>query len=668
MSSSVIVEVPKEFTFHRSRIIKAYQGPISRSFQTYKASTNNSINSIQFAITTPSRRVLIRKNIMVYYNIQVALTGIPILLTTKGTYASGGTPYYSIINPGQGDAPRFMPVSQNIISFTGSLGDVQVTVPNTNQFIDVLSRYSLSPEERTKLWSSFPSLSDPLGAGLSTNNGNYSTFTVSGLLPAQQAGLYGSFNNMLWASDISNVTQGTSSTVATGQSFCLPLLKNPLTSGFQGCDKRGDYYYYVNPQNFTANTSNTQYAQFVSCEPLLGLSGFGQTCLSREAGFTNIQSMSFNISMANTLNMWSHDISVGGTNNGSTAALSAATTFVDTPTMIIEYWTPEEKLQIYQNPYYYPYSAITYFTQPVVTSIPSSSSNIGNSQFTVNFQNVQVTSVPQEMYIFCRVATNTTQYLNTSSTLATYSVASGSICAMDNYAGCPSGQNIVNSSTSTSSTNAPIVKPVTNILSITFDNSPVQLQGMNAQQIYNMCLENGLQGVSFSDFQDFGGIYKVIFGKDIYSVNTNEVVLGGTMGSYNIQVTATFQNNFSQTLNFQPVLVTIQQGYIKIGPDGNELILNTLNNQNLSNATAMVDKSPIQDVSTTNKQGGLLGTQGGFIGPLLSLGLEGKKALDDLLYTVGKPIARGLSGSGMGGKRLSKKHLKRMRNGGYSLH
>jgi hypothetical protein len=348
--------------------------------------------------------------------------------------------------------------------------------------------------------------------------------------------------------------------------------------------------------------------------------------------------------------------------------------------MLIEYWTPEAKLEIYRNPYYYPYSAITYFTQSIITSIPSSSVNVGQSMFTVNFQNVQMTSVPQEMYIFCRVATNTTQYLNTSSTLAQYSVQAGTLCAMDNYAGCPSGQSILNTNSSTSSTFATVVTPKTNILSITFDNSPSQLQGMNSQQVYNMCLENGLQGVSFADFQDFGGIYKVIFGKDIYSANTNEVVLGGTVGSYNIQVSAQFQNNFSQTLNFQPVLVTIQQGYIRIAPEGNELILNSLNGQNLSKAVEIIDKSPIEQVSTTQK-GGLLGTAGQLLGTIAGYatgipgvgylaGQIGKNAGDvgeRFLSNIGNQI-RGVNNVRMGGKRVNKNKLKRMRNGGYSLH
>lgn len=657
-SDNVVIEVPKEFAFSQDRVMKAYQGPISRNIQNYVA-TNNNLSSIQFSIQTPSRRVLVRKNIMVYYDILVTLSAVPVLLA--------GTVKYSIMVPGQGDAPRFMPVMSNATTIQGSIGDVTLTTNNTNLFIDAFSRYSLTAEERMKLWFSFPHQSDPCGAGLSGQMQNATGVNLT----ACSAGLYGSFNNKVWVDAVTGL--GT-----TLQSLCVPSLKNPLIQGTGSVDKNGDWYYFMAPANFGSASATTQTAHFVSCEPFLGLSGFGQTSLSREAGFVNVQNMTFNITLQNNPTMWSHDISIGGIGVASTSLVTEADSFPATPQMFIEYWTPEEKLNIFSSIYYYPYSAITYFSQPKTNAIAA------GATFQVVYQNVQVSSVPQEMYMFCIVSNATQQLLNTTSTITAYSVQAGGPTAMNNYAGVPSGQTIIPSGASTPGT-YPIQN---NIISITFDNSPAQLQSMNAQEIYAMCVENGLSGMTFADFQAFGGIYKIIFGKDVYSTNTNEVVLGGTVGSYNIQVSCYFQNNFGQSLIFNPILVTVQQGFIRVGPDGNRLEQNALSNQNLANAKVYVDNSPVQQVSVNSdlKGGSLLGTKAGgasflenvgdFFGSLASAPLNLAGVRTDALTNIGRQIGNSANKITQrlginrltGGKRISKKRLRQMRNGGYSLH
>ena len=372
-------------------------------------------------------------------------------------------------------------------------------------------------QERNKNMGSFPSYPDPTGAGYSTfapNPGTYSAFT------------------------------GTA--------------KDPFVNGDQGRDHRGDYPFYLSPQNFATNAPNTQTAFFVSCEPLLIQSLFSQTSTSKAGGFYNVESMSFQISLANPMNIWSHDV----TRMPYTAQTSG---FYGAPVMLIEYWVPADK-SVPRAPLEYSVSQITQYPQITTPLIPS------GSTFTVTYNNIQSSSIPNSIYLFCRPTPGQSISTNVGE-------LSGTITAMDNYAGIA----IVpfNSLTGPS--------PNIGIMQVTFNTVSSQLSGMTAIQLYNMCVENGLENTSFADWSEFGAVFKLYFGKDIYI--TDQDTVAGSRGSYNTVIQCNFQNNFSRALTFDPQLIMIQDGYFTIGSESNQVTVGAITKNEVREANPIVERS-----------------------------------------------------------------------------
>lgn len=576
-ATTVVKIVPSEFQYQHRKVQTAYLGPITRTWQQYVATSGNSSSAIQFNVTTQSKRVIVRKNLLIWYPIFVSFTGTPI--------GPVGGPY-TLFQTSTGDAPRFMPVSQNVTSFSASIGNASVQIQNSGTYIEAMSRYFMTIQERNKNMGTFPSYPDPLGAGYSTS--------------AQDPGCYNAF---------------------TGTA------KDPFLNGDQGRDHRGDFTFYLNPINFIGNAAGqTQTAYFTSVEPLMGLSIFGQTSTSLTAGFANVDNITLQISLQNPLNFWSHDIT-------KLSGLTYTSGFYAAPTILVEYWTPPSDMQP-MTPLYYPYSAITQYPQNATGTIAS------GAQFTVVFNNIQVSSVPNALYCFCKAAPG--QQLSSVA-----GEVAGSIYAMDNYAGAP----LVPFNSLSGPT------PNMGSLQVTFDNSASQLAGMTVQQIYNMCVANGLENTSYSDFCDFGYVLKIFFGKDIFITNTN--IVAGSTGSYNMSVQATFQNNYSQGVQFIPMLILVQDGHLLIGDMTNSLDVGSITPYDLARSQAIVGE-------TSQKGAGLFGTIAGTVTSLLPYVSE----YSGIARSVGNVVDRlaNTQWKGEGGA-MYYDPRKRLRNmGGYSIH
>lgn len=576
MSNAKVVKVvPVELQGLHKKILTAYLGPVTRSFQGFTASSGTNTNSIQINIVTPSKNVVVRKNLMVYYSLAVAFTGTPI-----------GPGPYTLFQTTTGDAPRACPIAQNVTGCAASIGDGSVQTQDSGQYWDAISRYFMTIQERNNNMSTFPSYPDPLGAGFNTigaaNPGTYNAFT------------------------------GTA--------------KDPFLNGDQGRDHRGDYPFYLNPQNFATNVAGqTQTAYFISCEPLLGQSVFSQSSTSLAAGFWGVQNISLSIQLKSPLNVWSHDIT-------KLSGLTYATSFYSAPVALCEFWTPPKNLMP-RLPLYYKMSKLTQCPQLATAAIAS------GATFDVIFNNQQVSSVPNAIYMWCKPVDG--QRLGVANENA------GTIYAMDNYAGAPR--------VAFSSTTGP--SNVSGLVKITFDNAPAQLSDMNVEQLYNMCVSNGLVNTSMAEWMEFGCVYKIFPGKDIYMDPTH---VAGSSGNFNMSIQAKFQNNYSQAVAFTPYLLLVQDGYFCIGERGNTVEVGEITGPKLAEAQVAIPEKP----ETTGE--GLYGTIAGTAAALM---IPGAQFFAPELMALGSVAEDKLRGGGWKGDAMYMDSAKRIkRKGEYSLH
>lgn len=488
--------VPPVFQFRRSKIATAYVGATTRSWQQFSSTNNTGTQSVQFNILAPSRDVVIRDNILVQYFLEVAMTGTPI----------GSGSDYTLFQSAA-DCPRAMPVARSTSTITAQIGNSQVSVQNLNEYIDVLSRYYLKADDRNERWGTFPNQLDPTGPGR----------------------------------DLRSVDPGTYKSY-TG------CPKSPFHPGFTGQSNRCEYPVYYNPQKFTSNATNTQYAQFTSVEPLLGLSPFGQNSISSGAGFWSVSTINLTINLSSTKRWWSHDASkLPGTT-------TFAYNFYATPICLVEFltppdalapWNPNAKIAPNTPPLQYPMVQLMQFPQPTTKSM-----NPGET-WTQTINNIQTSSCPSSLLLFARPTAGQALSSDTRE-------VSGTDFAPDNYAGLQRTSSLTSTSGPTN---------VTNILKMTFDNNPAQLTDLNLEQIYNIQCENELKDTSLTEFHTFGGIIKLVFDKDL--ISKNKSVVTGTSGSWNIQAQVSWQNNWNVPLTFDCWAILVLDGYFTIAPNGN---------------------------------------------------------------------------------------------------
>ena len=496
---------PIEFQLKSRRVGKAYLGPTSRTWQQFVANSGLGTDVVTFNITTPGLTTLMRKNVLINWPLRVRFTGVPV--------GPPGGPY-SIIQPFTGDAPRALPVAQNVTSYSCQIGSQTVATQVSGQYVDAMFRYFKTIDERNTQMGTFPSYQDPLGAGSSTfvkDPGTYAAFT------------------------------GTA--------------KDPFLNGDQGRDHRGDYPFYLNPVNFPTNASTTQTVLFNSLEPQIGQSIWSQTSVSQEPGLWNTSVVTFSISLANPMNVWSHDIT-------KTSGFTVQTDFYTAPILYGEFWSlPKAIMDLITFPIQYPMSVQTNYPQQSTAIIPS------GGLVTVSFQNLTVNSIPDAVLLFL-VPTPGQQLSSVTGE------NSGTIFAMNNYAGI--------SRVPFSSITGPT--SITSIVQVTFDNMPAQLSGMTAEQIYNTQVDNGLVNTSFSDWSEFGSVMKFYFGRDI---QLKDGLVAGSKGNYNLTIQATFQNNFSQPLTFDPRLILLQNATFTVNRDINTISTNALTEAEVKSASVV---------------------------------------------------------------------------------
>lgn len=448
----------------------------------FKAFTSNSISSssMQFSCPPPNGNTIVNRNIRATIPVRLTMTGR--LVASNGAYI----PASSLLNAGS-DAPRFMPLN-------GSLETLQVNVNNTSvsqpqsDIIHALMRYDICPELRRKEYSttaSYPDCSYNYQDLVGTNKnplGNYGN-VPDGCAPPRGALPF-------------NIVSNTAVVPATGN-----------------------------------GTAATAVVDMVITESLLISPLFWGKLTQNRQGLYNVNSLDINLSfITGGMRMWSHSpfVSTDGTNtvtsiidsisvqfNGFNApSFSYAQNF---PQMLFEYISPNllTKQRLDPNlPVTYNYHNVTRYPTDI------GSIAYGSAPTPVSSNNIQLSSIPERIFIYIRPNNATLQ-----------SRCDITDCYM----------------------------AISNI-TIQWANQNTVLSTATQDQLYNICLKNGSsqswmeftgEGVYNGAFPPnalsakFGTVGSVICLSTAEQIQLDSSEAPGLNGQYQLQVTAYAQNKNS---------------------------------------------------------------------------------------------------------------------------
>jgi hypothetical protein len=374
-------------------------------------------------------------------------------------------------------------------------------------------------------------------------------------------------------------------------------VRNPLAKGEINASHRGDYIIDIVSNVAGAGTAQVK---FKTTEPLFLLSPFGQKNISDKPGISGIATMVLTINYRSDMSrVWCHDVA-----NENTPILTVTHSFYAAPKLILNFLTPPPSLGINlkKESLYLPHTFITPFKSNTVNLTSGAT-----SQYT--FQNLSLTSVPDCVFIFGQRTQSTKTYLTT-----------------DTFA---SIENV----------------------DITFNNKSAQLTQFSKEDLYLLCVQNGLKNMAFSDWgKNVGSILKIEMGKDI-QLDDLGLVAPGSVGSWNMQITATFKNNYSTTEDFTFYAVAYQEGAIKIMEGFNVILSAGITKQQVMDATYVSNKEIIRGGDLMSSLGKLKqGFEGAFE--------IGKDYVGPLLLGAGKEENSG--GKVIGGKLLTRQQLRDM--------
>ena len=280
-------------------------------------------------------------------------------------------------------------------------------------------------------------------------------------------------------------------------------IRNPLNSylsSVSGADTaRGAFNFQV------LTNTNLQATILLNVTDFIYLPPFLSDQEDSEA-FIGIQTMDFNFTMGSLERCMSID-------NVSGPAISSVTAVINSnPQLFFNYITPNPIIAVPES-VIYPYFEIQRFSSNVGILAP-------NVAKTISTNNIQLKSIPQRMYLLARRS----NIDRTPFTTDTYGYISN--------------------------------------VTIDWNNRTGLLSSARPQDLFKMCVANGLQ-LSWTQFSQWvGSPLCVVFGKDI-SVEPNEVP--GILGTYQLQLSATVQNlNQDNSVNYDFYVITVSEGVITI--------------------------------------------------------------------------------------------------------
>ncbi len=338
-----------------------------------------------------------------------------------------------------------------------------------------------------------------------------------------------------------------------------------------------------------SNTNTTASVRLTLREPLLFTPPFLGEAISEDMGFVNCDQFTFTFNLSDLSNMWSHS-SAGNTISSITPSFFAA------PKLIYSVATAPLTMKIPDHAKY-PYYTVVRFANSDLTLTPGSSSQ-------VQYQNIQLNGIPNKVFLFAYRRPQDRSFLTSNS------YASIEQC------------------------------------NIQFNNVTGILSSSTKEQLYTICVENGLQ-MTYNQWSKYvGSVLCLEFGKDIF---LNDTEAPGKRGNYQLQPTVTFKNNSSSTVVYTPYAVVVSEGIFHIESSG-------LKRQEISPLTTeMILNAQESDMKFSSVER----TEGGSFKDWLPLIGQAVK--------VGGPIASQVIGDIMestkssGGALISKEELRRKR-------
>jgi hypothetical protein len=257
-----------------------------------------------------------------------------------------------------------------------------------------------------------------------------------------------------------------------------------------------------------SNTNTTASVRLTVREPLLFTPPFLDTDISEEMGFVNCDQFTFTFILSDLSYMWSH-ASSGNTITSITPSFFAA------PKLIYSASTAPLTMKIPDH-VKYPYYTVVRFPNADLTLAAGASQQ-------VQYQNIQLNGIPNKIFLFAFRRPQDRSYLTSNS------YASIEQC------------------------------------NIQFNNVTGILSSSTKEQLYSICVENGVQ-MTYNQWSKYvGSVLCLELGKDI-PLSDSEAP--GKRGTYQLQPTVTFKNNSSSSVVYTPYAVVVSEGIFHIESSG----------------------------------------------------------------------------------------------------
>jgi len=311
-------------------------------------------------------------------------------------------------------------------------------------------------------------------------------------------------------------------------------VRNPLGSyGDNSFEQtRGSFAGFTIDPQLDGNTSAT--GTLTTYEPILVSPFVWSDRANFYAGFAGIQNISYNCTLGNLPRILSL-VQGQGVTPGE-IVLDTPSVNVQSASLFFNYLTPDPIMPIPRQMESSYYSLVSYPTRYGTSVLPGQTVQI-------NFQSVQVTSIPKRIYIFAkRDDANETAFTS------------------DTFLSLP--QNV-------------------NPLSITWNNNQFVSQA-TTQDLYNISVKNGIN-MSYTQFVNkCGSVLALDFGTDIGLMSNQSA---GCIGNYQLGFNCQFTNTSSETLdNVTMYCVVVSEGVFNVTDGSCSHMLGVLSPDDILNA------------------------------------------------------------------------------------
>jgi hypothetical protein len=268
------------------------------------------------------------------------------------------------------------------------------------------------------------------------------------------------------------------------------------------------------------------------------------------SGYIGLQTMDFNISFDSNLGrVWSHaqpTLLNPGANTLSSVTVNFMGAAGGNPTMLFNYITPQQLMPVPRS-VVYPYYIIDRY--PTDNSTPVAQ----NALFQISSQNIQLHSIPNRIYVFAR-RSNATRTFATSDTYAYLSQ-----------------------------------------INVNWNNNSGLLSSASPQDLYRMSVDNGLN-MGWPQWRQYvGSVLAIEFGKDIA---LPDLECPGQLGTFQLQLTANFQNVSTDTanINYTLYIVVVSEGTFTIMENRSIAQIGVMSKQDVLHAQSLpyVDYDMVQ--------------------------------------------------------------------------